>query len=236
MSDYLTRVYRLAQQHQWQQISGKALKKLRALTWPEVRGRLFFLPLQMRLRSRGRRCRISPQAWIVAPWRIVLGDECALHPHCHLRTDSASSFIRLGSRTEIQPYALLMTYGGSIVMGEDCRVNPYCVLYGHGGLRIGNGVRIAAHTVIIPSSHGFDDLQVPMHQQPATSRGIVIEDDVWIGAGARIVDGTRIGTGSVIGAHAVVTHDIPPYSIAVGVPARVIRRRGEHSARHGVQC
>ena len=65
-------------------------------------------------------------------------------------------------------------------------------------------------------------------QQQAESRlGIVIEDDVWVGAGVRVMDGVRIGRGSVIGAGAVVTKSIPPNSVAVGMPARVVGQRGE---------
>lgn len=134
--------------------------------------------------------------------------------------------IHIGRNTQIHDHAMLMTYGGEIRIGRDCSVNPFCVLYGHGGLTIGNGVRIAAHSVLIPANHTFADPAVPIWKQPETRLGIVIEDDVWIGSGARIMDGVRIGKGSVIGAGAVVTKAIPPGSIAVGVPARVIGQRG----------
>jgi acetyltransferase-like isoleucine patch superfamily enzyme len=121
---------------------------------------------------------------------------------------------------------MLITYGGDIDIGVNCSVNPYCVLYGLGGLKIGDNVRIAAHTVIVPANHTFDDPSIPICRQPETKKGIIIEDDVWIGAGCRILDGVRIGRGSVIGAGSVVTKSIPEMSVAVGVPARVIRRRG----------
>jgi len=134
--------------------------------------------------------------------------------------------VSIGPGSQIHDYAMLMTYGGDIRLGGGCTVNPFCVLYGHGGLTIGDHVRIATHCVIIPANHNFNDLDKPIWQQAETRVGIVIEDDVWIGAGARVMDGVRIGRGSVIGAGAVVTKSIPPGSVAVGVPARVIGQRG----------
>ncbi|MEN2785587.1 acyltransferase [Sphingomonas qilianensis] len=127
--------------------------------------------------------------------------------------------IRIGARCEIGAGAVLNCHGGSIEMGDDSTVNELAVLYGHGGLRIGSGVRIAAHTVIVPANHGIARDQ-PVFRQPQTKIGIVIEDDVWIGAGVRILDGVTIAQGSVVGAGAVLTRSTEPYSINVGVPAR----------------
>ncbi len=138
--------------------------------------------------------------------------------------------IHLGRDCHIHDYAMLMTYGGFIKMGDRCSVNPFCVLYGHGGLTIGKGVRIAAHTVIIPSNHNFDNPDQFIYEQGETSKGIVIGDDVWIGSGVKILDGVRIGSGVVIGAGSVVVNNIPDNAIAVGVPVKVIRYRGKKNA------
>jgi acetyltransferase-like isoleucine patch superfamily enzyme len=135
--------------------------------------------------------------------------------------------IKLGLNCRIMDYAMIQSYGGNIEIGDDCSINPFCILYGHGGLKIGKGVRIASHAVLIPANHTFDDLDTPIWRQPETRRGIVIEDDVWIGSGCKILDGVRIGRGSVIGAGAVVTSSLPEFSIAAGVPARVVRNRGD---------
>lgn len=133
--------------------------------------------------------------------------------------------ISVGAKTRIHPYAMLLTYGGNISIGRHCTVNPYNILYGHGGLTIGDRVRIAAHCVIIPAQHRFNQSDTPIHEQGISAKGIFIEDDVWIGANCTILDGVRIGRGSVIGAGSVVTKSIEPNSVAVGVPARVIRTR-----------
>jgi len=134
--------------------------------------------------------------------------------------------IVLGAHSFVMHGAMLLTYGGRIELGEDCTVNPYSILYGHGGLTIGNHVRIAAHCVLIPAKHNFADPNQPIRSQGQSAQGILIEDDVWIGSRATVLDGCRIGMGSVIGSGAVVTRDIEPYTVAVGVPARPIGRRG----------
>lgn len=134
--------------------------------------------------------------------------------------------IRIARGARISDGAILAPYGGAIVIHENSYVGPYCVLYGHGGLTIGPGTLIAAHTVIIPSNHSFDDPALPIIQQGETSLGITIGQDVWIGCGVRILDGVTIGDGCVIGAGAVVTRSLEPHSVAVGVPARPIAARG----------
>lgn len=131
----------------------------------------------------------------------------------------------LGERCEVGVGVQILTYGGRIQIGSDCSFNPYCVIYGHGGLRIGNSVRIATHTVIIPANHVFSDTSVPIRLQGLSMLGVVIEDDVWIGAGVRVLDGVTIGAGSIVAAGAVVTKDVPAFSIVGGVPARVIGQR-----------
>jgi galactoside O-acetyltransferase len=79
--------------------------------------------------------------------------------------------------------------------------------------------------------HRFDRTDVPIHGQGVTSRGVVIEDNVWIGMNVSILDGVRIGNGSIVGAGAVVTKDVPANAIVVGNPARVLRFR-EHGGPH----
>lgn len=112
-----------------------------------------------------------------------------------------------------------------VSIGNHVGISEYCLLDGDGGITIGNYVRIASHVSIIAFNHIYKDPHVLIKLQGKTSRGIIIKDDVWIGTGVRILDGVTIGEGSVIGAGSVVTKDIPPYSVAVGVPAKVIKNR-----------
>lgn len=139
---------------------------------------------------------------------------------------SPGGSITLGAGTNIQPRAYLDTgKGGHIKLGERNSVNPYCVIYGHGGLSTGAFVRIAAHTVIIPANHVYDDPNVPIARQGLRKQGITIGDDVWIGAGCEILDGVTVGNGAVIAAGSVVNRSVEPFTVVGGVPARVLKRR-----------
>ena len=137
----------------------------------------------------------------------------------------------VGGTVDIAPGArfsegvIVAPYGGAISIGRNFYAGPYSVLYGHGGLHIGNDVLIAPHCVIVAANHGFSESGVAIRAQKPTKRGIIIEDDVWVGSGVRILDGVKIGCGCVIGAGSVVTNSIPERSIAVGIPARVIGAR-----------
>lgn len=134
--------------------------------------------------------------------------------------------IIIGNNNEFLFGICLVTYGGSIKIGNNCSINPYTVIYGHGkGTTIGDNVLIAGHCMIISSNHNFGNKDVPINQQGETSRGIIIEDDVWLGAGVKILDGVTIGKGSIVAAGSVVNKNIEPYSIYAGVPAKKIKTR-----------
>lgn len=177
------------------------------------------------IRKFGSNVYVSLNCEIVNPKRLILGDNVVIEKHARIIVNGKDAEIKIGDDTTIYPYALLKTNGGKIEIGKNCSVNDYCILYGHGGLKIGDEVHIASHTIIVPMNHIFKDPNVSISSQGEERLGIEIEDDVWIGVGVRILDGVRIGKGSVIGAGAVVTKDIPAYSVAVGVPARVIKTR-----------
>lgn len=110
-----------------------------------------------------------------------------------------------------------------IHIGKGCFLGESIVIRGQGGVTIGDRVLIAPLAKILAVDHNFDTVGVPVLDQGISCRGIVVEAGAWIGAGAAVLDGVRIGAGAVIGANAVVTRDVPPYSVAVGVPARVVR-------------
>ena len=119
----------------------------------------------------------------------------------------------------------------NISIGRNVDINEFCVLYPvdhpDSYIKIGNDVMIANSTLIVTSDHIFNDKTKPIWKSGHVYAPVIIEDDVWIGMGVRILKGVTIGKGSVIGAGSVVTKNIPPYSIAVGVPAKVIKMRFE---------
>ena len=143
--------------------------------------------------------------------------------------------IHVGRGCEINDGARLETWGGSIEIQDNTFVGPYVVIYGHGGVRIGKGCLIAMHSRILSSNHAIPDLGVPIRSMPDVLEPTVIEDDVWIGAGVTVLAGVHLHRGAIIGAGAVVTHDIPANAIAVGVPAKVIRYRPTAPVSEGLQ-
>jgi acetyltransferase-like isoleucine patch superfamily enzyme len=161
------------------------------------------------------------------------GSNISIHKSCDIKfsasLDAQYGKITIGKHSIIDKGAILRTYGGYIYIGDNCSVNPYCILYGEGGLTIGNGVRIGAHTAIITANHIFNDPGKFIFLQGMSKKGIVIEDDVWIGAGVQIVDGVILSKGTVVGAGSVVTKSTKPYAVIVGVPAKVISYRNENN-------
>ncbi len=157
---------------------------------------------------------------------IVLGDRVSVNRNATLHCYDSNSSIDIGDGSIIKQFVQILTYPeGKIRLGQNCSVNPFCVLYGLGGLDIGDNVRIATHTVIVPANHIFDDPSVPITKQKLSKQGVVIEDDVWVGAGVTILDGCRIGKGAVVAAGAVVNKDVKPFAVVGGVPCKVIKMR-----------
>jgi acetyltransferase-like isoleucine patch superfamily enzyme len=169
---------------------------------------------------------ISPRAIVKRGHKISLGDNVVVERGVMLWVDVDGSHITIGEDSYLSSHCILNSFDGWITMGAHCTVNSYAILYGHGGLQIGDDVRIAPNVMIMPMNHSFANPDVSIRNQEIQAQGITIEDDVWLGAGAIVLDGVTIGKGSVIGAGAVVTRDIPPYSVAVGVPAKVVKKRG----------
>jgi galactoside O-acetyltransferase len=112
-----------------------------------------------------------------------------------------------------------------IDIGDETFIGPNVCIAGPGNIKIGKHCLIASHSGIFANNHQFSDPHTLIKYQGITRKGITIEDDCWLGHGVTVLDGVTIGEGSVIGAGAVVTKDIPPYSVAVGIPARVIKSR-----------
>jgi len=140
--------------------------------------------------------------------------------------------IEIGENTRIMYNAQLHVYNfrdipnAGIKIGKNCVVGPYTFISGQGGTTIGDNVIIAPHVVIVPVNHGYEKSDIPIREQGITTRGVTIDDDVWIGAGVTILDDVHIGKGSVLGAGTVVTESVPQYTLVVGAKQKVIRSWG----------
>ena len=136
--------------------------------------------------------------------------------------------IEIGANTVVMHHAELHVYNfrnlprASIKIGENSLIGEFNVLRGQGGIRIGDRVYTSPLVQLAAVDHVFSDPTRPFVEQGITAKGIVVEDDVWIGAGAIVTDGVRIGRGAVVAAGAVVTTDVPPHTVVAGIPARVV--------------
>jgi acetyltransferase-like isoleucine patch superfamily enzyme len=162
---------------------------------------------------------------IVGPLFLIrVGKSTIIRRGAKLSTKLGGS-INLGDFCEIHPTAMILSYGGQICIGDNCSLNPGSIIYGHGGVTIGSGVRIAAHSVIIPANHEIRGSADSIYRKPLTKKGITIESNVWIGTHCVILDGVRVAEGCVIAAGAVVATSTEPNGIYAGIPARRIKSR-----------
>ena len=157
---------------------------------------------------------------------IELGKRVVLQGNVHLNGWHLDSKLRLKDFVYLDRGVNIMIHeNADVEIGERTYIGPYTCIAGPGPLRIGDNCLISSNCGIYGNNHVFEDPTQLIRKQGFTSKGITIEDDCWLGTGVKILDGVTLGKGSVIGAGAVVTKDIPAYSVAVGVPAKVVSKR-----------
>lgn len=161
----------------------------------------------LRLKRIGETSHLHTGLEIIAPESIGIGENLIAFRNCSIQASDGGQ-VDIGDNVGLNSNVLIDAgQGGKILIGNDCLIGPNCVL------------RAADHI--------FDDPGKRIRLQGHRSGTIELEDDVWLGSHVVVTRGVKVGRGSVIGAHSVITHDIPPYSIAVGVPARRVRGRNE---------
>ena len=186
--------------------------------------------LRLRGARAGARFGLGPHVQVWYPNCLSVGDDVTFVGFSYIRSTRPGT-IRIGSETAF-PVGFWLHCGGPdnpglVEIGHHCQFGPYVSMNAGGSsITVGNRVGISHLTTIFAGQHVFDDPARPIFEQGTTHEGVTIEDDCWIGAKSVILDGVTIGHGSVVGAGAVVTESLPPLSIAVGIPARIIRRRG----------
>lgn len=163
---------------------------------------------------------------------VEIAEGCFIAPEARLFAEPGRTIRIIGPGVSIAAHAFVH---GPVVLEAGVSLNARVSLDGGaGGIRIGEGSRIATGAALYAFDHGLAPDR-PVRSQPVTSSGIVLGKDVWVGANASITDGVRIGDHAVVGMGAVVTRDVPPWAIVGGVPARVIgdRRDRRHSGAAG---
>lgn len=134
--------------------------------------------------------------------------------------------VRLGANVYVGHYTILKGYyKNQLVIGDETWIGQQCFMHAAGGISIGKRVGIGPGVKVLTSMHGEAGRSVPIFNAPVEFKPVVIEDDADIGVGAIILPGVTIGQGAQIGAGSVVTHDVPPYHVVAGSPARFLRER-----------
>jgi acetyltransferase-like isoleucine patch superfamily enzyme len=164
------------------------------------------------------------------PRKITIGDDVAIDDGCVLDAKgTANQGIRIGSRVFLGRNTLLACKDGDIVLEDGVNISYNCVVFSASSVRVGAETLVAAYCYLVGGGHDFDRADLPVVQQGRPSRGIAVEPGGWLGTGAAVLDGVTVGANAIVGAHAVVTEDVPPFAIVAGVPARVIRDRRQRA-------
>ena len=180
------------------------------------------------LRHVGENVSIGCGVRFVNPQWISLGNNVQVHDRCTLIAHSEKG-ITLGDGARLKHGVYLDTESaatGSITIGNRVYIGTGCCLHGHSGLEIGDDSLLAQNITITPYSHKFSDPQKITYAQGGHQRKVTLGRDCYIGMNVAILWSADIGEGAVVGAGSVVVQPVPPYAVAVGVPARVVKKRG----------
>jgi acetyltransferase-like isoleucine patch superfamily enzyme len=160
------------------------------------------------------------------PHKIRLGDGVTVDDLVVLDAKGTSNRgIEIGHGVFLGRGTILSCKDGDIILGDHTNLGFHCEIFSGSTVTVGRHGLFAAQAYLVGGGHEFERHDVAVIDQPRSSRGIVLGDNVWLGAGAKVLDGVCLGDGVVVGANAVVTADLPDGAIAAGVPARVLRQR-----------
>lgn len=147
----------------------------------------------------------------------------------HIEDSQRGSVITIGDNVFIDSFVRLKAVGGhgDIFIGPNSFINSGTVIFSGNGVTIGSWVLIAPNCSIVPANHAFDDISTEIRHQGfmPSKGGVLIEDNVWIGAGSILLDGSVLRRGSVVGAGSVVRGEVSPNSVWAGNPLRKLRDR-----------
>jgi acetyltransferase-like isoleucine patch superfamily enzyme len=160
------------------------------------------------------------------PHKIRIGDDVVIDDNCLLDAKGATNQgITIGTGVFVGRNSILSCKDGDITLGDRANVGFNCELFSASRVTIGKDTLIAAYCYVIGGDHDVTDPSRPVLEQGRRSKGIIVGDGAWLGAGAKILDGVTIGDRAIVGAGSVVRQPVPDGAVAVGVPARVIPDR-----------
>lgn len=159
--------------------------------------------------------------WFVNPFYHKKGKGARIRPRTRMDVVPWNKF-ELGTDSTIEDFSAINNGVGSVVIGDRTKIGLSNTIIGP--VKIGNDIRLAQNITLSGLNHNYEDVNLPIHVQGVSTSQIVIEDDCWLGANVVVVAGVTIGKHSIIAAGSVVTKDVPPFSVAVGNPARVLKQ------------
>jgi acetyltransferase-like isoleucine patch superfamily enzyme len=178
------------------------------------------------LGSVGRNVTFGQGVLLRHPAKIRLGDDVVVDDLVVLDAKGETNRgITVGSGVFLGRGTILSCKDGDIVLGDHVNIGFYSEIFSGSSVTVGAFGLFAAYTYLVGGGHEFGRPGVPVVEQGRPSKGIALGENVWLGAGVKVMDGVRIGRDVVVGAGGVVTEDLPDGVVAVGVPARVVRRR-----------
>lgn len=172
----------------------------------------------------GKNCKIKHCHKITVGKTVSIGDNVELNALSMAGVEMGNN-VSIQRNTIIECTGVIRNLGESLKIGNNVGIAQNCFIQVRGTVVIGNDIMFGPGVSVFSEDHGFSDTSIPMIQQPEIRKGVIIEDDVWIGTKAIILGGVTIGKGSIIAAGSVVRASVPPYSIVAGVPGKVLRSR-----------
>lgn len=160
------------------------------------------------------------------PHKIRIGDDVVIDDACCLDAKGADNRgIDIGTGVFIGRGTILSCKNGDIVIDDHANIGFHCEIFSGRRVRLGRHALVAAYTYLVGGDHAHGRTDMPVLHQDRLARGIEVDDNVWLGAHVVVADGVTIGRDAIIGAGAVVRDEIPPFAVAAGIPARVLRDR-----------
>ncbi|MDO5526103.1 MAG: DapH/DapD/GlmU-related protein [Prevotella sp.] len=161
---------------------------------------------------------------LLAPLYQQRGRGCKIYGSVRMDTPPYRKFV-LGRRSVVESFCCINNAVGDVIIGDNTRIGLHCTVIGP--VEIGSNVNLAQGIVVTALNHNFTDCTRRIDEQGISTAKVTIGNDVWIGANATVLPGVTIGNHSVVAAGAVVTKDVPSYSLVGGVPAKILKKLKE---------
>lgn len=187
---------------------------LRRITYPWLLGRV------------GRNVSFGQNVVLRHPHKLRIGDDVVVDDLVVLDAKGENNAgIDIGNGVFLGRGTILSCKDGDIALRDHVNIGFHSEIFSGSRVEVGEHGLFAAYTYLVGGGHDFERAEVPVLEQGRSSRGITLGANVWLGTGAKVLDGVRIGRNVVVGANAVVNADLPDGVVAAGIPARVIRKR-----------